>query len=63
VRKGEPIPPPKDSGKEMPKGKAVDKKPDGKEVHVIPPQNIAPPALEVTPITSPRVDGGLRNPF
>jgi hypothetical protein len=30
----------------MPEGKT------GKEVHVIPPQPIAPPVLEVTPITN-----------
>jgi hypothetical protein len=34
----------------MPEGKG------GKEVHVIPPQPIAPPTLEVTPVTTPRVE-------
>jgi hypothetical protein len=35
----------------MPEGKGT------KEVHVIPPQPIAPPVLEVTPVTTPRADG------
>jgi hypothetical protein len=34
-----------------------------KEVHLIPPQNIAPPALEVTPVIAPRTDADVRNPF
>jgi hypothetical protein len=49
--KPEQIPPPKtgEPGKKMPEGKA-------KEVHVIPPQPVAPPALEVTPVTNPKAD-------
>ena len=42
-----------------PKSKPPEKMPEGKgakEVHVIPPQPIAPPALEVTPVTTPRAD-------
>jgi hypothetical protein len=45
-----------------PKTKPADKMPEGKggggkEVHVIPPQPIAPPTLEVTPVTTtPRVE-------
>ena len=48
--KAEPIPPPKDGGKPMPKGgdKPGTGKPDGGEVQSIP-QPVNPPALEVAP--------------
>jgi hypothetical protein len=48
--KVETIPAPKEPGKKMPDGKS------GKEVRTTPPP-IAPPALEVTPVTTPRAFG------
>jgi hypothetical protein len=55
--KGEPIPPPKDGGKPLPKGgekPGVEKPKDGEVQHI--PQPVNPPALEVAPRSTP-------NPF
>ena len=54
-----PAPGPKAETIPAPRTKPADKMPEGKggkEVHVIPPQPIAPPTLEVTPVTTPRVE-------